>query len=283
MVVYECCKNTSMKQIYEAFKIGFSDYIIKSEISLEDFEERFFGPEGNELEKSFIAMDGEKPVGLILSGIKKFDGKETIRCGTLCIDPKYRGGGVSDELFYLHKSVAIKNNCEQLFLEVISQNDRAMRFYTKLGYNKKYDLFYYKNREIDFLKEKEIAHRISEIDFIEFSSLKKKLENIHINWQNDFDYMEKLKNTVKYFAIYKKSDIKAALAIGKTGKIYSMWVDKAYRKRSMATDLLVNAIQDLKLNSLYISFPNNIEIEDFLNRLNFKKEDLSQYEMYLVL
>lgn len=283
MVTYECCANVSIENIYEAFKIGFSDYIIKNQISIEAFKKRFFEPDESELQKSFIAMDGDKPIGLILSGVKTFDGKDNVKSGILSISPRYRNSGVSDELFYLHKNVAIKNSFQQIFLEIVYQTDRAIRFHTKLGYKKKQEMLYYTNKDIGFLKNKEISHEISQITFTDFKSLKKKLENIHMNWQNDFEYMEKLKNNVQYFGIYKKSDIKAALAIGKSGKIYSIWVDKSHRNKNMATDLLAKAIDELKIKSLYVNFSSNIEIESFLKSLNFKKDDLCQYEKYLVL
>ena len=50
-----------------------------------------------------------------------------MRCGTLAVHPNYRGVGVSQKLFELHKE-ALQNECKQLFLEVIVGNDRAIRF-----------------------------------------------------------------------------------------------------------------------------------------------------------
>ena len=51
--------------------------------------------EGNSLEHSFLSLDGDKPVGVILGGIKIYESIKTMRCGTLAIHPKYRGIGVS--------------------------------------------------------------------------------------------------------------------------------------------------------------------------------------------
>ncbi|HDR7489227.1 TPA: GNAT family N-acetyltransferase, partial [Bacillus pacificus] len=140
MIQYKRCSEVNIDLVYGAFRDGFSDYIIKMEVSKEDFIKRFFGAEGNSLEHSFLALDGDKPVGVILSGIKVYESIKTMRCGTLAVHPNYRGIGVSQKLFELHKEEAIQNECKQLFLEVIVGNDRAIRFYNKLGYEKVYDL-----------------------------------------------------------------------------------------------------------------------------------------------
>src|SRR5690554_5103896 len=102
IVVYKNCYDVDFELVYQCFNEGFSDYIVKFDLSLEAFKKRFFGPEGNDLKHSFIAIENNRPVGLILGGIKYFQGIKTMRCGALCIVPDFRGTGVADELFYLH-------------------------------------------------------------------------------------------------------------------------------------------------------------------------------------
>ena len=143
MISYKRCTEVNEDIIFQAFQIGFSDYIIQIEMTKDFFMDRFFGPEGNCLEYSVIALDEDKPVGLNLGGIKIFEGIKTLRCGALCVHPDYRGTEVSKRLFRLHKEIAIANGCKQLFLEVIAGNDRAINFYEKKGYEKVYDMVYY--------------------------------------------------------------------------------------------------------------------------------------------
>jgi len=54
MVTYKRCSEVDINSVYEAFQIGFSDYIIKINMSKDDFITRFLGPEGNCLEHSFF-------------------------------------------------------------------------------------------------------------------------------------------------------------------------------------------------------------------------------------
>lgn len=62
-----------------------------------------------------MALDGDKSIAVILGGIKDYESIKTMRCGTLAVHPDYRGMGVSQHLFELHKEEAVQNGCKQLF------------------------------------------------------------------------------------------------------------------------------------------------------------------------
>lgn len=282
MIQYKRCSEVSIDLVYGAFKDGFSDYIIKMDVSKEDFIQRFFGPEGNSLEHSFLALDGDKSVGIILGGIKVYETIKTMRCGTLAVHPEFRGIGVSQKLFELHKEEAIQNECQQLFLEVIVGNDRAIQFYNKLGYEKVYDLSYYNLNDVTKLTNKD--NKNIEVQRLEFQKFKLEIQkwlNFHINWQNDIDYIEKTNNT--YYGAYVDNDLKGSVCVNEQGKISYIFVDKDYRNIGIGMKLLQVARVESNLSSLSISFPNNSLLEGFLKKSGFKKNSLAQYEMYLLL
>jgi ribosomal protein S18 acetylase RimI-like enzyme len=283
MLIYKNCSETELDRIYEAFKIGFSDYIIKLEMSKEDFIKRFFGPEGNSLDYSFIAMDDDRPVGVILGGLKIYEGIKTLRCGTLCINPQYRGKGISKELFELHKLIALNNSCKQLFLEVIVGNDRAIKFYEGLGYEKVYDIKYYSCKDTKMLeREFNTSVSIEKVNFETISSLSFILQDVHINWQNNFDYMSKLKD-LSHYGAYEEGRLTAALSISPKGRIFFIWTNPRCRHKGIAKSLIKEAVKNLSLNFLSISFPNNSSLEGFVKHNGFQKDSVSQYEMYLTL
>lgn len=283
MFHYKKCSEADIDLVYEAFRDGFSDYIIKMEVSKEDFIKRFFGPEGNKLEHSYIALDENKPIGVILGGIKEYESIKTMRCGTLAVHPDYRGGGVSHKLFEFHKEEAIKNGCQQLFLEVIVGNDRAIQFYTKLGYEKVYDLSYYNLRDTSILTSKSVQNiEIKQIKFGEFQNDIQKWLNFHINWQNDIDYIERTENNT-YYGAYINDDLKGCICVSDNGKINLLFVDKKYRRIRVATSLLQTVSKELQLSSLSIGFPNNGLLEGFVKKCGFEKSSLAQYEMYYTL
>ena len=281
MISYLNCQNVDPNKIYEAFSHGFSDYLVKMEKTKEEFFNIFFGVEGNDLKYSFIALDGEKAVGLILGGIKDYEGIKTIRCGALCVHPDYRGRGISHELFRLHKELAIKNDCKQMILEVIVENHRAIKFYQKQGYEIVYILKYYTCKDLSKIEYKiNCDISIKEIDFDEMLSLN--IRSTHINWQNDFDYIIKLGN-IKYYGAYKDDTLIGALTISKEGRIFTLFVDEKYRLKGVGRGLLNKAIEELNVKVLTISFPSNASLEGFARKMNFQKEKLFQYEMYLTI
>lgn len=283
MIIYDYCKNVELEKVYDAFQIGFSDYIVKFQISKEDFIKRFFGPEGNQLENSFIALDKGSPIGLILGGIKEYEGMRTMRCGSLCVHPDYRGKGISKNLFQLHKRAAVDNKCKQMFLEVIVGNDRAIKFYNNLGYEKIYDVRYYFNKDIDRLHGKlDETIDIQEIDSDTVFNLSETIRDIHINWQNSFDYTRKLEGLV-YYGAYKENKLIGAMSISKNGRIFFIWVNPNYRQRGIGRKLILKGVSDLDLNNLSISFPNNSSIHGFVKHMNFQEDNISLYEMYLII
>ena len=280
---YYRCTDIDIDFAYQAFSIGFSDYIVKFDLSKEQFMNLFFGPEGNHKEHSFVAIHENEAVGVILGGIKNYENIKTMRCGTLAISPNYRGKGVSQTLFELHKEEAKKHGCKQLFLEVIVGNDRAINFYKKLGYEKIYDLSYFTKKDLTNLNDVQISHEF-ELHKVEFNTFRKSIKdwNYHINWQNDVEFLEKATNFTYYNAIAKNETV-GALAINANGKISFLMVDKAYRNKKIATNLLQFANRDLELKTLTASTPNNSSLEGYFYHLGFLKEKLAQYEMYKIL
>lgn len=283
MITYKRCTEVNEDAIYQAFKIGFSDYIISIDMPKDFFIKRFFGPEGNSLVYSVIALDEDKPVGLILGGIKVYEGIKTLRCGALCIHPDYRGAEVGRELFRLHKEIALENHCKQMFLEVIVGNDRAISFYKKNGYDKVYDMvFYSHNKPRELYGDLAQDLIIKEIDMSDLRTLSCEIEDIHINWQNDFDYISQIDGQVHY-GVFQGDKLIGALSIHTKGKISFLWTKSEFRNQGIARGLINHAVRSLNIEKLVINFPNNANLLGFVKRMNFTKDSITQYEMYQTL
>lgn len=285
MYTYFKAEETSKEKIYEAFQKGFSDYMIRFEMTQEEFFARFFGSDGNEIDCSYVAFEGENPVGLVLGGIKEFDGVKTMRCGTLCIDPPHRGQGVSDELFSLHEKSAVENGCRQLFLEVIKGNDRAVSFYEKKGYIRIYDMKYYTmdKKNLGYAARKDFQNfSIREITYEDLTTLEMHLKDVHLNWQTDFQAMMKIEG-IKYRGIYHGEKLIGASAYRDSGKIFFIWVDPEFRLQSAGTFLLDYIAKEVSSDALYISFSNHMGLSGFVLSKGFTEDDLSQHEMVKLL
>lgn len=283
MINYQNCTDVETNQIFSAFTKGFSDYFIKLELPEQAFVERFFGLEGNCRGYSFIALDGKSAVGVILGGIKNYEGIKTMRCGTLAIDPGYRGTGVAQKLFELHKQEAIKQGCRQLFLEVLVENERAIKFYRKLGYEKVYDLAYFSLPVSHGAILRELpGYKIKSIALPELRQSVGKAINVHINWQNDIDYIEKSSN-LSCLGAYCGKELVGSLCVNPQGKIHFLWVDADCRGRGIARGLLGTAQAEMQLPQFSAGFPNNNLLEGFFKRMGFVRNSVAQYEMYRAL
>ncbi len=283
MLNYKRCSEVNIDSVFSAFKISFSDYMIKMDISKEIFINRFFDTEGNSIERSFIAFDSNNPIGIILGGIKNYEGIPTMRCGSFAVHPSYRGTNVSIELFKLHRNEAVRNGCKQLFLEVIKDNFRAIKFYENMGYQKIYELNYFYTQNMKpLIKNNNMQLEIKRKDINDIKLVFKNLKDFHINWQNDIDYMDKVGDAYFYSA-YKQYSLLGVLCIDSNGKIIFLWVNKHYRCKSIGKTLLSSAYIDLNLSKLSIGFPNNNLMQGFINHIGFVKNPISQYEMYLTL
>ncbi|WP_409228866.1 GNAT family N-acetyltransferase [Gudongella sp. SC589] len=270
------CSEVSDEDIYLAFKEGFSDYIVKFDLSKDQFLERFFGAEGNKREHSHIAYDMNRPVGVVLGGIITYDDIRTFRCGTLSVVPTYRKKGVGRQLMKRHEEIGRKNRCQMMMLEVISGNDRAVDFYEKLGYEKAYFLRYYTLKEL-----RKFPDRTLDVEKIRpemIKRIKPILNETHINWQNSLDYTDKLEG-IEYYGITSRSNLSSFIIFDQMGKIYRMWTHPGHRREGHGVALLHKVIEVTGKQELHMSVSSNAGISNFLRRFGFQKDNLYQFEM----
>lgn len=160
-------------------------------------------------------------------------------------------------------------------------NDRAIYFYKKYGYEKRYDIFYYSLDDLLKLNNHKESHiEIKEISIIEGEALICKAQDVHINWQNDTDYMKKSGSIICYGAYYEKALVGIICAYA-SGRISFLWVDRGFRGMQIASVLLKTVCKEMKLLKLSMGFPNNSLLEGFIKHIGFKKDSIAQYEMYL--
>lgn len=275
MVEYKCCTEVDKKLIFQTFTDGFSDYIVKVDIPEDFFFSRFFGPEGNTLKYSFIAIKDGVGIGLVLGGIREFDNLKTMRCGTMCVISEYRGTGIAQELIRLHKKKAVEENCKQLFLEVVVGNDRAIKFYEKNNYIKIYNISYYLTENLEWL-ENINTDDIEEIDFNELKAFRESFKGLHINWQNEMEFIKQV--DLKHYGIKENERLIGAISMIQ-GTIKFIGVEKEYRNKGIAKSLIKAALSN-EVGHVRFSFSNNSSLEGYCRKYNFIKENIEQYEMY---
>lgn len=282
MHIIKKCSEVNDQQIFEAFREGFSDYIIKFNMDKPTFINRFFGAEGNDRKYSFIALKNNKLVGIVLGGIKTGECLKTLRCGGMAVVACERGTGVAKDLMQHHEQLAKELNCKQLFLEVLSNNDRAIKFYKKLNYEIIYNLTYRKLELTDSpFKDVnvDIYNKIEDSSYNEILKLRK-VDLSHLPWQGQFTYFKE--SPAKYYCYKQNNKIIAGLVATKDRIIY-IWVHPNYRLQGIAKALLKKSATDLNSKTWRAFYANNSLLHTFCNKLNMKFEQFSQYEMYKLL
>ena len=184
----------------------------------------------------------------------------------------------------MHKTSALANHCKQLFLEVIKDNHRAVRFYENHGYRPVYTLKYYFCM-VQSLQTYvyTLPYNIIEISFEMLEAFRNALPDCHINWQSDTPYYSANKNET-YLGAYEEDKLIGMMAMSPQGKINFIWVDPAYRNRGLGRIMVQkSAQQQQNIEKVTTCLPNNGLYEGFLRKLGFEKEPLEQYEMYLPL
>lgn len=280
MITYKLGTHVDKMDIHRAFHLGFIDYIMKVDIPEQAFFKRFFGPEGNTLDLSVVAYEGNEPVGLLLGGIKPFDGGAlTMRCGGLCVVPEYRGKGISQKLMDIHREMAMERGCKQIMLEVIGGNDRAIQFYKNIGYQVIYQLDYYSVQRKELKTSKLENATVVEIELDQVDSVKEWFSDTHMNWQNDFDYISGLEGIVKY-GIFENEKLVSFLIADRKGKVYLLWTHQNKRFMGYALYLLNHLKRSQEIEKIMMSFPNSATLAGFVKSVGFVKDELYQYEMY---
>ncbi|MCH1642850.1 GNAT family N-acetyltransferase [Paenibacillus timonensis] len=283
MIRYVRGTDLDTSTIYQAFQRGFADYIIQFNLTEAEFTDRFFGPEGNAREHSFVALDGDEAVGVVLGGMKVYETVRTMRCGALAVSPEYRGKGVSAGLMDLHREEALQAGCKQLFLEVIAGNDRAIAFYLKRGYRRVYDVSFYTLPDASRLEAPSGASAggpVERIEFEVFANMISAWKYFHINWQNDLEYQQRNPSNA-YYGVRLDGEWAGGLSISPSGKINLLIVSNLHRGKGVATRLLAAAREELGIVKFTASTPDNALLEGFLDRHGFVRDKISLHEMYL--
>lgn len=129
MVVTHTLESVSIKELTRVHNLGFSDYQIDVAMSEEKLL-NILTRNGYRSESSVGLFDGKTLVGFVLNGVR---GNYCYDSGTAII-PQYRGKGYAHLLLDKTLSVLKGQAIHTWVLEVLSDNIRAIKLYTSIGF-----------------------------------------------------------------------------------------------------------------------------------------------------
>ncbi|MDR4886908.1 GNAT family N-acetyltransferase [Fredinandcohnia sp. QZ13] len=134
MITIKRLSECTLEDAVVAWNKGFEGYYFDMTTTVDLFTRRMI-LEGLSPTLSVIAYDGERPVGLILNGIRFINGKKVSWNGGTGVDPEYRGKGVGKKLMEATLALYETEGVEVSTLEAVKGNDKAITLYEKVGYN----------------------------------------------------------------------------------------------------------------------------------------------------
>ena len=200
MISYRLLSAADLIPLYECFLEAFSDYQVDMQMSREQFEQRI-ARDGVRLEISAGAFDNEKMIGFYMNGRGSWQGNQTAYDAGTAVIPEYRGGGVAKEMFAFMVPRLKEVGIAQYLLEVLSENDRAVALYRKLGF--------VETRGLAVFRSNEPMAPLSELPGVSIRSVEepdwKLFESFwdgYPSWQNSSAAVERVANMSEILGAY---------------------------------------------------------------------------------
>ncbi len=270
--------------LYQATLAAFADYAVPLKMRVDQFENHFAQ---NAIDINFCvgAFEQEKMVGYTLNGFGRWHDKETAYDAGTGVLPEYRNKGIAKAIFKFLLPELRKLKIEQMLLEVMSDNEKAIRLYQKLGFEVSRNLRYFEQTDLIEVKCQDKNIEIKQIEKIEWKNIKSFCDG-YTSWQFSDEAIERKTAPTDFFAAFHGDQcIGYSILFPSSGLIVQIAVDKKYRNRSVGSMLLAKMQMNNK-NKKVLRMSN---IDDaleslikFAEKMKFKPI-ISQIEMILEL
>lgn len=273
-------EKTDFEIIIRAFRQAFADYDIQ--INAEELrtmlKRRGFDPC-----LSFAAFEGGDIVSFTLNGIGIFNGiKMAYDTGTGTLKD-YRGKGLATEIFNYSIPFLKAESISHYLLEVLQHNTKAISVYRNIGFEvtREFNYFVWKNEElINEIKNIGIQCSVEKIDIQNYHSVSS-FWDFYPSWQNSFESIHRvIGDFISLGAFVDRKIVGYCVFEPNTGDITQIAVDKAFRRKGIASLLLHEATKHNKITKTKLL---NTEIScnsvvGFMKKKNIEVTG-KQYEM----
>lgn len=130
---YKTLDRVKRAQLIECVNKAFSDYAVKICFDEISFEKYIIGS-GVDLSLSFCAVHGSEIVGFILNSVNIYNGDKSAFIAGTGVIPACRGKGVFSNIYKVSETELGKKGVKRYYLEVLQQNDKAIRLYKSKGF-----------------------------------------------------------------------------------------------------------------------------------------------------
>lgn len=266
--------------IHQTFLSGFADYIIQFELTDRQFQNHVT-LNAVDLNRSVGCFDRGRPVGVSLNGFGTWEGEPTVYDAGTTVIPAYRRRGISRSMFEWMMPGFAAQGYKQFLLEVITNNEPAVRLYEQLGFRTTRELLLLESESAipldrstpDGIEIREI-HRHEDIPFASFWDGKP-------SWQNSLKAVERSVQMKRLFGAFIDGSCVGYIVFSAgVGRLAQLAVHRDHRRKGIATRLLLEMQKDARDQKLHVINLDEGMTESviFFQNRGFKKV-LGQFEM----
>jgi ribosomal protein S18 acetylase RimI-like enzyme len=286
VIAYRSLIDTPIEHIHKAFLLGFSDYFVPMQVSLDDFK-TMHAIRGVDYSLSIGAFDGDDLVGFTTNGIGIWRGLPTAYDAATAVAQKYRGRGISREMFRVMEQTLVAEGYRRYLLEVITTNAPAIALYERLGFKTMRTLSCLRVSSEALLTHARDAFDVREAPVSEWQTLRSALESDSSRsflpaWQNSWDAVQRYPDKFRVIAVRDDHQLLGygVFSFGK-GSIHQVWVAPRHRRRGVGRAIL-RRIAEAAAPTPTLVWANvdasSTETMAFLATFGFE-EFVAQYEM----
>lgn len=191
--------------LHKCWCTAFSDYQVSVDATTEQLRVRL-AQDSYKPSISVGAFHGDEMVGFWLSGERAIAGKIVAYDAGTAIKPEWRKKGISRKLFEGLERALKQNNTNTYIVEVLTDNNDALRMYQKQGFNikRKMDAF-----RIEHPGYVQLSDRIFEIEEVEIDEVRRRVTHLldySPSWQNSWQALEAVRESILSVIVKKEQD-----------------------------------------------------------------------------
>lgn len=268
----------SLDQIVSTFNKAFAEYFVPVHLSKNSLIKKM-AAENIRLKHSAGVFDNDDLVGFILCGLDTIDGEQISYNGGTGVIPEFRGNNLTGKMYAFLFDLYKEQEVKKAILEVIDNNEPAIKAYTKAGF-KTLRAFECVKGKIN-LEKKDIAlnilpRQIKHPDWTLFPTF----WDCQPSWSHSTAAVQRIGSTAKILGLFIEETLIAYGILNiESGRILQFAVHPEYRSKGVGT-LLFYYLSKLGNPNLSII---NIDKADtntitFLNHIGFRSY-IGQFEM----
>jgi len=265
--------NYPLSDLVKFLNSGFEGYFIPIQIEMVDFL-TMLRKDGIDLTASRVLITDDQPVGIALIARRGWSS----RLAAMGIAKKKRRVGAGSWFMEQLSKEACQRGEREMWLEVIEQNEPAVKLYQKSGFQTVRRLIGLIRKDAE---EKEMDS-LQEIDLREMGRLISEHGLTNLPWQLSGESISQMNPPAR---AYRKGLAYVALSNPDAERvvIWSLLVEKEARGKRLGTDILKSVIAHHRGKTWHVPaiFPE--EFESVFTEAGFEREELSQWQMRLIL